>query len=141
MVDCDYPTENIIRDVISQVFVTGENPVTPNIDLNIHRIVCLAHSQQRDRYRAFSVIVEYTCEVNAGCPDGMVVEQFEAECAGNTWGTQVLGLVIPPRTSPATGDFSTGLREDCSFCASQQAARSAGAPDPAGDGSHCIGED
>ena len=141
MVDCDYPTENIIRDVISQVLAAGENPVTPNIDLNIHRIVCLAHSQQRDRYRAFSVIVEYTCEANAGCPEGMVVEQFEAECAGNTWGTRVLGLTGTPRTSPATGGFSTDLREDCSFCASQVVASAEGAPDPAGNGSHCIGED
>ena len=72
----------------------------------------------------------------------MVVEQFEAECVGNTWSTQVLGVAISPRTSPATGDFSTGLREDCSFCASQAVANGVdGAPDPAGDGSHCIGED
>ncbi|CAI8041016.1 Sushi, von Willebrand factor type A, EGF and pentraxin domain-containing protein 1, partial [Geodia barretti] len=139
VVDCDYPTENIIRDVISQVFVTGEGAVTPTITLDRHRIVCLAYSRQRDRYRAFSVIVEYTCEVNAGCPEGMVVEQFEAECNGNTWGTRVLGVAVIPRTSPATGDFSNDLREDCSFCASQQTASAAGgAPDPASDGSHCI---
>ena len=142
VVDCDYPTENIIRDVISQVFVTGEGAVTPTITLDRHRIVCLAYSRQRDRYRGFSVIVEYTCEVNVRCPEGMVVEQFEAECDGNTWGTNVLGVTGTPRTSPATGDFSTGFREDCSFCASQQTASAAGgAPDPASDGSHCIGED
>ncbi|CAI8036464.1 Sushi, von Willebrand factor type A, EGF and pentraxin domain-containing protein 1 [Geodia barretti] len=68
----------------------------------------------------------------------MVVEQFEAECAGNTWGTRVLGLTGTPRTSPATGGFSTDLREDCSFCASQEVASAEGAPDPASDGSHCI---
>jgi hypothetical protein len=138
-VDCDYPTASIITDVISTIIKAGESPATPTINLNRHRIVCLAYSRQRDRYRAFSAIVEYTCTGNAGCPSGMVVEQFEAECVGNTWDTEVLGLAVTPRTSPATGDFSTGLREDCSFCASQEVARaSQGASDPAGDGSHCI---
>jgi hypothetical protein len=144
-VDCDYPTASIIIDVISTIFNAGESGATPTITLNKPpHIVCLAYSRQRDRYRAFSAIVEYTCTVNAGCPSGMIVEQFEAECVGNTWSTQVLGVTAPPppRTSPATGDFSTGLREDCSFCASQEVARASnGSPDPAGDGSHCIGED
>ena len=141
-VDCGYPEASNITQVISTIIVAGESVATPTIALNNHRIVCLAHSRQRDRYRAFSVIAEYTCTGNAGCPGEMVVEQFEAECVGKTWSTQVLGVTITPRTSPATGSFSTGLREDCSFCASQEVAREVeGSPLPAGDGSHCIGED
>jgi hypothetical protein len=139
-VDCGYPEASNITQVISTIIAAGDNVATPTITLTSQpRIVCLAYSRQRDRYRAFSAIVEYTCTGNAGCPSGMVVEQFEAECVGNTWDTEVLGLAVTPRTSPATGDFSTGLREDCSFCASQVVADGVeGAPNPAGDGSHCI---
>ena len=144
--DCAYPTEADVREVIANGIGTGE--AASNLDITLtrseepFRIVCLGHSRQKDRYRAFSVLVEYTCEGNPACPSGTVVEQFDAECtADNTWGVRVLGAASElSRTESPTATFSTELREDCFVCASLTLTTDIGLPDPDDDDTHCVGK-
>ena len=144
--DCAFPTEDDVREVIANGIVTGEAGLNHVITLTRSeepfRIVCLGHSREKDRYRAFSVLVEFTCEGNPACPSGTVVEQFDAECtADNTWGARVLGASLElSRTTSPTATFSTELREDCFVCASSTLTTDIGLPDPDDDETHCVGK-
>ena len=62
-VDCPEITEAALENVIGNNIPTGEGS-SPTVDvLNFHP-VCLAYSQERDRYRFVSVVVEYTHSKN-----------------------------------------------------------------------------
>ena len=78
--------------------------------------MCLAYSQERDRYRFVSVVVEYICTGHANCPSGTAVEQFDSQCSGGTWSHSVEGDVDNIRTVDPTANFSTTTKEDCAFC-------------------------
>ena len=82
--DCANITGSDMENVISLVIPDSESPTTPEINLIRIRPVCLAYSQERGRFRGVSALVEYTCTGNALCPDGTVVEQFEAECVSGS---------------------------------------------------------
>ena len=142
--DCAFPTEVDVREVISATLQSGE--AAPAADIILTRstdppfyIVCLGHSRQKNRYRAFSVLVEYTCEGNA-CTGG--TEQFDAQCTpDNTWGARVQGAASEfSRTASPTATFSTVLREDCFVCASRTLTMDIGLPDPDDDDTHCVGK-
>ena len=83
--DCAFPTEDDVKEVMANRIASEGGGTASNIVINLTRseepfhIVCLGHSRQNNRYRAFSVLVEYTCEGNAACPDGTVVGQFDAQ--------------------------------------------------------------
>ena len=143
--DCAFPTEADVREIISATLQSGE--AAPATDIILTRsteppfhIVCLGHSRQKNRYRAFSVLVEYTCEGNAQCLGG--TEQFDAQCTtDNTWGARVQGAVEElSRTTSPTATFSTELREDCFVCASLTITDDIGLPDPDDDETHCVGK-
>ena len=141
--DCAFPTEADVREVISATLLSGETApatdiiLTRSTDPPFH-VVCLGHSRQKNRYRAFSVLVEYTCEGNA-CTGG--TEQFDAQCTtDNTWGARVQGASPElSRTTSPTATFSTELREDCFVCASLTLTTDIGLPDP-DDDTHCVGK-
>ena len=120
--DCPGITEAALENVIRNNIPTGDNPATPTIDVLDFHPVCLAYSQERDRYRFVSVVVEYTCTGNARCPSGTAVEQFDSQCSSGTWSHIVLGDADNIRTESPTATLSTTTREDCAFCLSPATA-------------------
>ena len=140
---CAYPTNSDIADVISLVIRGGDASATADIDLaRLFRPVCLAYSQERGRFRGISALVEYTCTGNAACPDGTVVEQFEADCVSGSWSYLVRGSPDNTRTLTPAATFTTELRENCAFCYSPELATAAGIPaaNRPDDENHCVGE-
>jgi len=114
---CSEITEAALENVIRKNIPTRADPHTPTVvDVLSFHPVCLAYSQERDRYRFVSVVVEYTCTGNANCPSGTAVEQFESQCKSGTWSHSVQGDVDNTRTVNPTANFSTTTREDCAFC-------------------------
>ena len=141
--DCAEPTERDFENVIPLVIPDSENPTTPEIDLIDFKPVCLAHSQERGRFRGVSALVAYTCTGNALCPDGTAVEQFEADCDSGSWSHLVRNSGDNTRTQMPNASFSsTNLRENCAFCYSPKLANVAGLPSDhtPDDENHCVGE-
>ena len=136
--DCAYPAGSDLEDVIMSSIPTGDNPATPTVDVLDFHPVCLAYSQERDRYRYVSVVIEYTCTGNANCPSGTAVEQFESQCSGGAWSHSVQGDVDNTRTENPTANFSTTTREDCAFCFSP--ATAAAFSITTDDVTHCVGK-
>ena len=118
--DCPEITEAALENVIGNIIPTGEHspPLAPTVDVLSFHPVCLAYSQERDRYHFVSVVVQYTCTGNANCPSGTAVEQFDSQCSSGTWRHSVLGDFDNTRTKKTTANFSTTPRENCSLCAS-----------------------
>ena len=138
-IDCALPNNNDFKRVITDSLLNGDNVPPPTITISDFKIVCLAFSQQKDRYRSFSVLVEYTCDGFADCLPGTVVEQFEGQCNDMTWGDGGLGL-DDIRTPNPTADFSTTVREDCAFCFTPEKAPTIGITSPIPDDDHhCVG--
>ena len=139
LLDCAFPTNSDIQSIMVAAIRSAESPADPTITLvgGFHT-VCLAFSRQKDRYRAISVLVQYTCEDNSNCPSGTATEQFEADCINNNWSNLVFGSTVFTRTMSPSATFSTLQREDCSFCASPAKANDAGATTD--DETHCVGE-
>ena len=86
---CTLPTNADLEGVISDIIREAEGSTTP--DINVMRLhpVCLAFGTAQDRYRAVSVVVEYTCSGNTACPFRPAVEQIESECDDGTWSNVV----------------------------------------------------
>ena len=136
--DCPEITEAALENVIANNIRTGDNPQTPTVDVLSFHPVCLAYSQERDRYRFVSVVVEYTCTGNPNCPSGDAVEQFESECDGGTWSHSVQSNTDHTRTVNSTANFLTTTREDCAFCFAPTLATSLSLiTDMA---THCVGK-
>ena len=138
--DCAFPTNSDIQSIMGAAIRSADSPADPTITLigDFHT-VCLAFSRQKDRYRAISVLVQYTCEDNSNCPSGTVTEQFEAECNDNNeWTNRVLGSTVLTRTLSPSATTSTERREDCSFCANPEKAM--GFDISTDVETHCIGE-
>ena len=137
--DCAFPTNSDIESIIDGSIQNSDSPAEPTITLmGDFRVVCQAFSRQKDRYRAISVLVQYTCDGSSNCPSGTVTEQFEAVCINNNWSNQVSGSSVFTRTMSPSATFSTQQREDCSFCASPEKANDAGVTTDAV--THCVGE-
>ena len=136
--DCPEITEAAMENVIMSSIPTGDNPATPTVDVLDFHPVCLAHGQERDRYRYVSVMVEYNCTGNANCPSGTAVEQFESDCDKGTWSHLVSDIGRNIRTVSPTANFSTATREDCAFCISPDIA--AGFGIVTDTVTHCVGK-
>ena len=140
--DCAYPTANDIEELIVDVLRSDDSSPTPTVTITNFHPVCLAYSEQRNRYRFFSVLAEYTCTGYTQCPSGTAVEQFESECDGSTrtWGGLYNSFEYIRRENPSA-TWSTDTREDCSLCTSAAFAliglELTSTPD---DETHCIGE-
>ena len=138
--DCAFPTNSDIESIMGSALRSADSPVEPTITLigDFHT-VCLAFSEQKDRYRAISVLVQYTCDGSSNCPSGTVTEQFETQCNDNNeWTNQVLGDTANTRTMSPSATTSTQRREDCSFCASPAKATGVGITTDAV--THCVSE-
>ena len=134
--DCPEITEAALENVIENNIPSG-NGSPPTVDVLSFHPVCLAYSQDRDRYRFVSVVVEYTCTGHVNCPSGTAVEQFDSQCSGGTWRHSVVGDVDNTRTENPTADFSTTTREDCAFCFSPAIATSLSITTD--NVTHCVG--
>ena len=123
--DCSYPTNDDVEGVIRKIITSSqESPANPSVNINQFHVICLAFGYQKDLYRAVSVVVEYTCSGNSNCPVGSVVEQIESECDDGDWSlvSSVQGSIEDTRSQSPLADFSTEMREDCSFCLSPELA-------------------
>ena len=116
--ECAEPSFSDLENVISRIISTGENPTIPTINVLSVQPVCLAVSDQRDRYRLFSVVVQYTCVGSDRCPGGTATEQIESECVNGVWGNAVLGATEDTRRTDPTANLATPTRRDCAFCLS-----------------------
>ena len=138
--DCPEITEAALEDnVIVKSIPTGEGSHTLTVDVMSFHPVCLAYSQERDRYRFVSVVVEYTCTGHANCPSGTAVEQFDSQCSSGTWSHSVQGDVDNTRTVDPTANFSTTTREDCAFCFSPATVTGLGSTRVTDNVTHCVG--
>ena len=135
--DCPEITEAALENDVIVKSIPEHDISTATVDvLNFHP-VCLAYSQERDRYRFVSVVVQYTCTGNANCPSGTAVEQFDSQCSSGTWMHSVLGDFDNTRTKKPTANFSTTPRENCSLCVSPATATGPRlTTDPV---THCVG--
>ena len=138
--DCALPTDSEIEAVLREIIPTGDSPSTPDINVISFTPRCLAVSQQRDRYRAISILVNYTCTGNTLCPaGGMGEEQIESECVNGVWSNEVLGSAEFTRDiSPEDASASVPTRQDCAFCASPTLAMASEIQSD--DVYHCVGE-
>ena len=136
--DCAYPNGSDVESVISSVIQIGDSPSIPTINVTSIHLVCLAHGDERDRYRLVSFLVQYACSGNANCPFGIVLEQFESECVNGVWDIAVQGSTNHTRTTDPTANMSTSPREDCASCLSPDLASAAGLLTDSL--THCIGK-
>ena len=138
-IDCPEITETALENVIRMNIPTGDSSPTPTVDVLSFHPVCLAYSQERDRYRFVSVVVEYTCTGNVRCPSGTAVEQFDSQCSGGAWSHSVQGDIDNIHTVNPTANFSTTTRKDCAFCFSPALATGLGLTTVTDTVTHCVG--
>ena len=117
---CIIPTNEDLQDVIEEIFRAEDASSTPTVTVIRFHPVCLALDDVQDRYRAVSVLVEYTCTGNPSCPSGTVVEQIESQCDNGEWSNVVLGSTEFTRSQTTEASFSTSTREVCLFCVSPE---------------------
>ena len=81
------------------------------------RVVCLANSGQRDRYRFASVVAYYT---RSSAPTGPQYGQFEFECVNSVWSatSSFLEATVFDRTTltSTSAAVSANNRTDCGYC-------------------------
>ena len=140
--DCSYPTNKDLEDVIKKIITSQEehSGSSTSVDVARFNVVCLAFGNQKDLYRAVSVVVEYMCSGNNNCPVAIpVVEQIESECDAGNWSTvsSVQDSTDNTHSPVPEADFSTVVRENCSLCLSPVMAWKVSlTTDP---GTHCVG--
>ena len=135
--DCVFPTNDDLEVVIGGIFISGDSPTPPVINVMRFHPVCLAFGEKQDRYRYVSVVVEYTCTGKTNCPPGTAVEQIEFQCSvGGMWSNSVQGSTENTRTVDPQASFSTTTREDCVFCLSPERSGTLSTDDV----THCVGE-
>ena len=136
---CALPTSGDLEYVIRDIIQATDSAQTPTVNVMRLHPVCLALDDVQDRYRAVSVIVEYTCSGNTGCPSGTAVEQIDSECDDGVWsGVQSVTECI--RSQAPEASFSTSTRQDCVLCVSPEldvAAELFYFPE---NTTHCVGE-
>ena len=138
--NCPFPEAANITAIIGESLATGESTSTPTITLaGDFKLVCMAFSEQKDRLRAFSALVQYSCSGNSNCPGGTAIEQFEAECTmDQVWSHRVRNTAGLSRTESPKANASTTPREDCSFCATPDVNVAVGLPRPPDEVTHCV---
>ena len=138
--NCPFPEAANITAIIGESIAEGDSTSTPTITLaGDFTLVCMAFSEQKDRLRAFSALVQYSCSGNSNCPGGTAIEQFEAECnMDQVWTNSVRNTAGLSRTESPMATESTTPREDCSFCASPAVNVAVGLPRPPDEVTHCV---
>ena len=138
--DCALPTGSEIEAVLRELIAVGDSASTPDINVISFTPRCLAVSEQRDRYRAISILVNYTCTGNTLCPAGGTgEEQIESQCVNGFWSHVVFGSAEFTRdATPEDAPASVPTRRDCAFCASLALAMANGIQSD--DVYHCVGE-
>lgn len=139
--DCAYPTAVDIENHIVDILQSDDSSSTPTVTVTSYHPLCLAYSEQRNRYRYFSVLAEYTCTGSTSCPSGSAVEQFDSQCStsSRTWGGISNSFELIRRENPSA-TLSTATREDCSLCTSADFALVLELTSTPDDETHCIGE-
>lgn len=137
--DCTLPTNNDIATLIVSVLQSGHDLNITTIDVTDFQLLCLAYSEEQNRYRYFSVLVEYTCIGNTNCPSGTAIEQLDSQCNSGVWGG-VGGNFEDIRTQDPIDTSSTFTREDCALCISPDLISILGIPIVADNETHCVGE-
>ena len=138
---CTLPTNGDLEDVIAEIIGSDDSSSTPNVTvMSSPHPVCLAFDDVQDRYRAVSVLVEYTCNGNPSCPSGTVVEQIESQCDSGVWSNIVQGSTEFSRSPTPEASFSTSTRQDCVFCVSPDLNLEAGLSFSPDSVTHCVGE-
>lgn len=112
--DCSLPNNYDLEVVIKDIF----NESKPLIDVLSFHPVCLAFGEVQNRYRAVSVVVNYTCSGASTCSSGISEEQIESDCVAGVWSNMVLGVTQNNRSQNPQASFTTTARENCAFCAS-----------------------
>ena len=135
---CSLPTNNDLEEVIKDIIEVDDSSSTPNVNVTHFHPVCLAFDDVQDRYRAVSVLVEYTCSGHPNCPSGTVVEQIESECDNGVWSNVVRGSMDHTHSQTTEASFSTPTREDCSLCVSHELGASLSLVTDSV--THCVGE-
>ena len=137
--DCAFPTNDDISEVIGAIIKSADSASDPVITLTSFRPVCLAYSEEKNRYRGVSFLANYSCTSNAECPEGVVVDQFETGCnSAGSWAFP-FGNADHARTESPTANSTTVLREDCAHCISQELAANTGASSVDAE-THCLRE-
>ena len=139
---CTLPTTADLERVLKEILQDDDGSNVPDVTVMRLHPVCLAFDTAQDRYRAVSVVVEYTCTGNVGrCPSGNAVEQIEAECDDGTWSNEVEGSTDFTRSPTPEANFSTSTRQDCAFCVSFELDKESELPFQSPDNvTHCVGE-
>ena len=137
---CTLPTSRDLEDVIEDIIANDDGSPTPSVNVMSFHPVCLALDDVQDRYRAVSVIVEYTCSGNTRCPSGTAVEQIESECDNGVWSNVVQGSIEYTRSPTPEANFSTSTRQDCVLCVSPELDVASELSLSSDSVTHCVGE-
>ena len=137
---CTLPTSGDLEDVIGSILQIEDFPSTPTVNVMSIHPVCLALDDVQDRYRAVSVLVEYTCTGSPSCPSGTVVEQIESECFNGVWSNIVQGSPEFIRSQTSEASFSTSTRQDCVLCVSPELDVEASLTLSPDNVTHCVGQ-
>ena len=93
-----------------------------------YQIVCLAQGEERDTWRAVSLVANYTFNGTNS------VGQFQFECVESNWTATVNGSTQYTRTDPPDASLETAVRLDCAYCVDPRQLPSAN------NSQHCLGE-
>ena len=140
---CTLPTNENLDGVIEGVLraEAADSSSTPTVNVMRFHQVCLAFDDVQSRYRAVSVVVEYTCSGHTICASGTLVEQIESECGNDgEWSNLVRDSPEFTRSPTPEASFSTSTREDCVFCVSPELDEEAGLSLLPDSVTHCVGE-
>ena len=145
--DCELPTASDLVGVIPSIIQGGDAAAPPTINLTELHFVCRSFTEEQDRLRGVSVVVQYTCTGHSNCPSGSatvpgVVEQMEFGCVSGQWTNDVEGIsnsnLIRSQNTQAT--VSTTTRDDCSACLSLELASSLRGSVTTDSITHCVGK-
>ena len=145
--ECELPTASDLEGVIPSIIQAGDAAAPPAINLIKFHFVCRSFTEEQDRLRGVSVVVQYTCTGHSNCPSGSatvpgVVEQMEFGCVGGQWTNDVEGIsdsnLIRSQNTQAT--VSTTTRDNCSGCLSPELASNLGGSVTTDSVTHCLGK-
>ena len=134
-IDCAFPNATVLESLYNYTDF-GEGSGSPSVNVTTFHPVCLAHSQERNRYRFASVVVEYAIMYCSDESCTMSTEthrqqQIDIECVEGVWEINSMD------TNLIANSLST-TREDCAFCLSPQ--NSVGASIVIDNITHCAGK-
>ena len=143
--ECELPTASDLERVIPSIIQAGNAAAPPAINLIKFHFVCRSFTEEQDRLRGVSVVVQYTCTGHSNCPSGSatvpgVVEQMEFGCVGGQWTNNVEGSTDPSliRSQNTQATVSTTTRDSCSGCISPELANNVGGSTDSV--THCVGK-